>query len=232
MRWVNHKIIGFAIPFILTRNYLFSFLSAIFSILPDLVEGNRVVLKHRGISHNPFAWLALCLAAYWAITLWVGDTVTSALFTWFVLSIASGVFLHLLADSLTMSGIPLYGDRRLAAKLFRTGSPTEYVISLVILLVLVWLLLPVPLFAETKDILNYMDPLKRVESDQYVSFWAKSFNTILNGLWARLIASVFLAAAFWVGVYRQRFFIGAAFFAVAVAFAYLGSIVRIMFWWV
>jgi hypothetical protein len=243
MTWVNHKIVGFAIPFMFTRNYLFSFLSAIFSILPDLVEGNRMVLKHRGISHNPFLWLAVCLSAYAFALFGPVESmlhldpatplpfVPRLLLSWAVLAAASGVFLHLACDSLTMTGVPLYGNRRFALKLFRTGSPVEYIISMALIVVLVYILMPSDVFAQNKEIIDNIDPLKQFGEQQYMSFWSQMFNTIFSGIWVRIIASAFLFLAFWFGVYRQQASTGVALFVMAVMCAYITPVVHVLFKW-
>lgn len=158
MKWVNHRVVGFSLPFAFTglttlAGYLppataiyffFSLAASAFSTLPDSIEGRRLILKHRGISHNLFAWLLLFGAAgiVWLMAMKSLSEIlpTGGLFSplnlaFFAgLSLFAGVLTHLLADALTMTGVPLSPvKKRFALKLFRTGAPIEYVISLFIL---------------------------------------------------------------------------------------------------
>ncbi len=140
MKWANHQIIGFSVPLILSGSLPLSIASAVFSVAPDAIEGSRdkKLLKHRGLSHNPFVWLAICAAGLLLIHILKPHIMSNTYLNsvnfyktvlWADLSLAVGVSLHLLADSLTITGIPLLGSRRAALKLFHTGSFVEYLIS-------------------------------------------------------------------------------------------------------
>jgi len=70
------------------------------------------------------------------------------------------------------------------------------------------------------DALDYLDPLTHFTPDEYVSFWSALFQTILQGVWARVLATTFLVMSFWYGVRRQQFFVGLWFFVLAFAITY------------
>lgn len=139
MKWVNHRIVGFSLPFAVTGSLLFSLSVAAFSAVPDSIEGRRLILKHRGISHNMFFWFGVYAATgisfiFIKTLLPQCNPAITILLANAGLSFFAGVLLHLLADSLTMTGIPLNPiKKRFAFKLFRTGQPVEYVISSVTL---------------------------------------------------------------------------------------------------
>lgn len=141
MQWVNHKITGFGVPFTIFGDPVFAIASGFSSLLPDVIEGKRKILKHRGISHNPFAWLILLAAIYLFILIYAHTSeIPLALLTWIIGAITTGVAMHLVTDILTITGIPFRiknsdkPQNRIAFKLFRSGSPIEYTISSVILL--------------------------------------------------------------------------------------------------
>jgi len=84
----------------------------------------------------------------------------------------------------------------------------------------------------SSNLLDFLNPLKRGDPVAYISFWRHLFETVLEGFWPRVIAAMALTFAFWFGVYRRRFLLGAFLFAVSFMFAYLGSILKAAFWWV
>jgi hypothetical protein len=79
------------------------------------------------------------------------------------------------------------------------------------------------------NILDYINPLKYMSHEQYILIWGHLFNTVLQGFWAKLIASSSLFLAFFLGVYRQKLVMGVVLYALAVAIAYGGFIVKTIF---
>jgi len=77
------------------------------------------------------------------------------------------------------------------------------------------------------NIIDIFDPTRYVEPSKYLSFW-NHFFILFKGFWPRILASVSLFFAFWTGVYRRRIFLGMFFFFLAVIFAYLNGILRLL----
>jgi len=76
-----------------------------------------------------------------------------------------------------------------------------------------------------------LNPLTHFTEAGYVSIWTMLFNTLLNGMWARLFAAAFLVLAFWFGVYRRLFGLGIILFTLCIVITYLGGVIGMMFWW-
>jgi len=76
-------------------------------------------------------------------------------------------------------------------------------------------------------IVDLFDPTRYVEAAEYLAFW-KHFFVIFKGWWPRILASVSLFFAFWTGVYRRRVLLGIFFFSLAIIFAYLSGILKLM----
>lgn len=134
--------------FTVTGSIFLGAISIVGSTIPDMVElgpGRMIFRKHRGMSHNPFFWLASCLVSYLILTTWtsqipqgkilgysltVGNIVQAAF-----IGIFAGIFSHLLTDALSKSGIPLWGNRKLALGLYKTFMPSEHIVSGIILFI-------------------------------------------------------------------------------------------------
>ena len=76
--------------------------------------------------------------------------------------------------------------------------------------------------------IDCLNPLSYVSQAQYLSFWKIFFEAVLQGFWAKLLASSSLFLAFFVGVYRQRVVAGVLFFFLAVGLAYGGSLLKLI----
>jgi hypothetical protein len=77
------------------------------------------------------------------------------------------------------------------------------------------------------DFFSYINPLKHFNEGQYISFWQMLFATLLQGFWAKFLATGSLILAFWFGVRRQRFVIGVIFFFCAISLAYGAVVLKI-----
>lgn len=112
MTWVSHIAIGGALAHLGGLSYPLCTAGA---ILPDLIEQFLPKAKHRGISHSLIIWvLALFLAWHTPLRdVFIG--------------VCAG---HLLADALTIMGIPVLGDNGQRITIFngliRTGGLAEY----------------------------------------------------------------------------------------------------------
>jgi len=101
--------------------------------------GMAIFRKHRGVSHNPLFWFFALAVLFCLFRKGLPDTTIvpvafipgpEALF----LAITTGVTLHLIADALSGSGIPLLGNKRIALKLYKTWTLSEFaVVSFVLL---------------------------------------------------------------------------------------------------
>ncbi|MDA8324861.1 MAG: hypothetical protein M0033_01450 [Nitrospiraceae bacterium] len=74
------------------------------------------------------------------------------------------------------------------------------------------------------DFFRYLDPLRYFTRQEYVSFWGRLFETVLSGIWARLISVCFLTLSFYFMARRQNMRIFIVFFLLAIAIAYIGGI--------
>ncbi|MGD0232814.1 MAG: hypothetical protein ABSC19_21095 [Syntrophorhabdales bacterium] len=61
---------------------------------------------------------------------------------------------------------------------------------------------------------------------QYMSLWRVLFQAVLQGFWAKFLASFALFLAFFLGVYRQRIVAGVLLFFLSVAIAYGGCMLK------
>ncbi|MBS3921313.1 MAG: metal-dependent hydrolase [Deltaproteobacteria bacterium] len=131
MKWISHKLTTFAIYYTLSGDLIQSLIASASSILPDAIEigpGRAIFRKHRGVSHNPLLWFFALAVLFCLFRKRLPDTTIvpvafipgpEALF----LAIATGVTLHLIADALSGSGIPLLGNKKIALKLYKTFTP-------------------------------------------------------------------------------------------------------------
>ncbi len=97
------------------------------SIFPDWMEGppGRRWLKHRGLSHSILLWLAVALLVPFLM-----PERFLILVKYFLLGVTS----HLLLDSLTVYGIPLFRERTVGFRIVKTGRTSEIVVFAVVFL--------------------------------------------------------------------------------------------------
>ena len=159
MRWVNHKVTAFGITYAISNNLPISLLAAVSSILPDALEF-LIPSKHRGIFHMPLFWIIIAVLSFLGAYLiesnrflfnyeymiyneilfkianaFKVEITIYSLLNLTVLGIMSGAFLHLLADSLSATGIPIWKNKMFALDLYRTFTFSELYISGVIFLI-------------------------------------------------------------------------------------------------
>lgn len=138
MTWPSHIAVGACAAKLLGLNYMLCTLGAVFPDLLEMVAPLR--MKHRGISHSLLIWgFALLFSIFLKLT--------------FLRDILTGLLIgHLLMDSLTVSGIPVFDDNSRHITLFggklRTGSPSEFAVSGLIVFLTVFLIGPVSLNVE------------------------------------------------------------------------------------
>lgn len=124
MKWVNHLAIAGATTAIISPAHVP--IALLGSTAPDWLEwvikatGNEV--KHRGNTHIVLYWVA---GLVFSIALWDAQGLLTAFF-W-------GGLTHVLADSLTVSGVPFTPNSERRFHLFggrlRTGEAGEYVVA-------------------------------------------------------------------------------------------------------
>jgi hypothetical protein len=143
VKWISHKLITFAIYYTLSEAPIQSLLASTSSILPDGIEmgpGRVIFRKHRGASHNPLLWFLTLPVLFYLLKKMLSEIALAlpgayipepqAIF----LAITIGITLHLTADSLSDSGIPLIGKKRIALRLYRTFTLSEFtVVSFVLI---------------------------------------------------------------------------------------------------
>jgi len=140
MKWINHQIVTGFIVYAVSDNALFVASSIVGAVLPDKVEGSppqesRAYWKwrknHRTWSHYPPLYIALILAAQFAINYFqnphvelILNLVTYALF---------GALLHIIEDAIC-GKVPVFTPhRKHGIKLFKVGSWQEYFFAALII---------------------------------------------------------------------------------------------------
>jgi inner membrane protein len=162
MKWVNHKISTFSFVYFLTGNLLGSALAMVGSIFPDYIEGDGFKSErgsyrfkawqreHRGRSHLFVLYFTIfaCSVAvsklfgsfwfigeYGAFMLNNAGLVGAAPMIVFFFTL--GCCCHILQDAFC-GKVPIFSLRhRIGLRMFKVGSPKEYVYTLIISAILV-----------------------------------------------------------------------------------------------
>ncbi|MCX7870567.1 MAG: metal-dependent hydrolase [bacterium] len=116
----SHILVGFCFGLIFNVNPILSIIGALIPDL-DIIWGkyfkNNFWLSHRGFTHHFIIPLILLILS-----------IVYKNLSFILLPISVGYFSHLLADLLTINGVPLFFSYypRISFKLLKTGSVFEY----------------------------------------------------------------------------------------------------------
>lgn len=134
MKWINHQLTAFSLTFAATGNAPFALVATAGTNLPDMIEfaAPGVFRKHRGISHNIFFWMAI----YMLVSLiWIILFKSPPIPYIYISFIFVGALVHLLTDAASISGIPIWRNKKIAFGLYKTSYLSEYIVSAVIILI-------------------------------------------------------------------------------------------------
>jgi hypothetical protein len=136
------KLRTFGIYYTISEAPIQSLLASVSSIFPDAIEmgpGRVIFRKHRGTSHNPLFWLLTLPFLFYLLKKMLSEIVLAvpvayipepeAIFS----AITIGITLHLAADSLSDSGIPLIGKKRFALRVHRSFTISEFAVVFFVL---------------------------------------------------------------------------------------------------
>jgi hypothetical protein len=142
VKWISHKLTTFANYYTISGAPIQSLLASTSSILPDAIEmgpGRVIFRKHRGTSHNPLFWFLTLPVLFYLLKKMLPEIALvlpgayvpepEAIF----LAITIGIILHLAADSLSDSGIPLIGKKRFAPRVYRSFTLSEFAVVFFVL---------------------------------------------------------------------------------------------------
>lgn len=139
MKWVNHEIVTGVIVYAITENPLASLYSMAGAVLPDKMEGNPGSgnywswrSRHRGWSHWPMLYvllLGLQLRVMKDGMLAFNDMGTIGVF------LCVGALLHIIEDAVCGKVPFITPWQKIGIKLFQVGSVTEYLFSIVLVLI-------------------------------------------------------------------------------------------------
>ena len=79
------------------------------------------------------------------------------------------------------------------------------------------------------NLIDFINPLHHVSEAQYVGWWQMLFATLLQGFWAKCIASITLVSSVIFSVWRQRVSLGIFLFMVSIVLAYGGGLIKYIF---
>ena len=148
MKGTTHLLIAvvfalFFAPFFSFWTYVIFFIIFLFAaLLPDIDHPGSLLGKklwpfsllislffgHRGLLHSIFLPLAFLFFSWYFHILWIG------------IALAGGYISHLIADSLTVSGVKPFGIGPRFRGIIRTGGLLEGILFLFILLFFLWVL--------------------------------------------------------------------------------------------
>lgn len=135
MRWFNHITITTSTAYLITPDLNPAYLGIIGfgCIFPDWIETlgtKKRQIPHRTITHSILLWL-LIIPFLSYLFLKTNNHSAFELWKWF----SFGIIGHLVEDSITKTGIPIFiGRKRIAFRWLTTGSHGEYIISWIFLL--------------------------------------------------------------------------------------------------
>jgi len=134
MKWISHKATAAAVSYALTKDAVFVFIATVASVIPDSIEfgpaGKLIFKKHRGLSHSLVFWFILFFIYLTIDYLYINSTnIRKVMFPLF-----TGIFIHLFTDALSVSGIPICGKHKIAAKFYKTSSFSEFLCATIIII--------------------------------------------------------------------------------------------------
>ena len=135
MKWVNHKLITGSIVYITTNDLLLTTSAMIGSIIPDAAEfppwpynDKRDYLKqHRKITHWIIPYLSLL-----TYILYLRNVEGITFINTIGLGIILGAIFHIIEDGICGTIPSLDPRKRIGVLLFKTGAVIEYLLSLVL----------------------------------------------------------------------------------------------------
>lgn len=138
MKWVNHEVVTGVIVYAATQDLMSAFYSMAGAILPDKIEGNPRSSdywswrsRHRGWSHWPMLYLLLLglqLQLMQAEPEAFGDLGTIGVY------FCIGALLHIAEDAVCGKVPFITPWQKIGIKLFTVGSVTEYLFSIMVVL--------------------------------------------------------------------------------------------------
>lgn len=139
MKWVNHQIVTGVIVYTIVQDPLPAIYSMGGAIIPDKIEGNprsgnywQWRSRHRGWSHWPMLYLLLyLLQLHFVKQSFYMSFVDLAVIGQFI---CIGALLHIVEDAICGKVPFLTPGHKVGIKLFKVGSITEYIISLLLVI--------------------------------------------------------------------------------------------------
>lgn len=138
MKWVNHEIVTGVIVYAATENPLAALYSMAGAVLPDKLEGNprsgnywKWRSRHRGWSHWPMLYILLLGLQLRMMKDGMdsfSDMGTIGVF------LCVGALLHIIEDAFCGKVPFITPWQKIGIKLFQVGSVTEYLFSIVLVL--------------------------------------------------------------------------------------------------
>lgn len=135
MKWVNHEIVTGVIVYGATGDLLSTVFSMAGAIFPDKVEGRPGTnywswrARHRGWSHWPVIYIAIYALMQLGFLPQGADAEKGVSF------VCIGALLHIAEDAVCGKVPFLFPWQKVGIKLFKVGSVTEYLFSMVLVIV-------------------------------------------------------------------------------------------------
>jgi len=141
MKWVNHKLITGSIVYITTNDLLLTTSAMIGSIIPDAAEfppwhykDKRDYLKqHRKITHWIIPYLFLL-----SYILYLRNVDGITFINTIGLGVILGAIFHIIEDGICGTVPSLDPRKRIGVLLFKTGAVIEYLLSLVLFYIAIY----------------------------------------------------------------------------------------------
>ncbi|MCD8491556.1 MAG: metal-dependent hydrolase [Geovibrio sp.] len=137
MKFTSHKAINGSVAVFLGFDLMGIVTMTLGSVLPDIIDkalsGNSEIVwdrVHRTLSHWWIIWALILYFSHRNSDIFVLSMPVFKI----VSHLAFGSLLHILCDSMTLGGVPLFNPFRqsFGLRLFHTGSPQEYVFVTII----------------------------------------------------------------------------------------------------